>query len=176
MGHIFILDKMYFKTKVKEKRYYIMIKRINTGKDIILIHIYVGNISSVNQSCPTLCDSMDYSMPCFPVHHHLLEHAQTHVHRVVMLSTHLILRRPLLLCLQPFPASQSFPRSQLFASGGESIRVSASASVLSMNLQDWFPLVHCFDLLAVQGTLQSLLQHRSSKALILQHSAFFRIL
>ena len=136
MGHIFILDKMHFKTKVKEKRYYIMIKSINTGKDIILIHIYVGNISSVNQSCTTLCDSVDYSMPGFPVHHQLLEHAQTHVHRVVMLSTHLILCRPLLLCLQPFPASQSFPRSQLFASGGQSIRVSASASVLSMNLQD----------------------------------------
>ena len=64
--------------------------------------------------------------------------------------------------------------SQLFASGGQSIGVSASTSVLPMNTQglisfrmDWL------DLLAVQGTLKSLLQHRSSKASILPHSAFF---
>ena len=56
--------------------------------------------------------------------------------------------------------------SQFFASGGQSIAVPASASVLLMNI-DWF------DLLAVQGTLKSLLQHHSSKAAILQRSAFF---
>ena len=59
---------------------------------------------------------------------------------LVMLSNHLILCRPLLLCLQSFPASGSFPRSQFFASGGQSIRVSSSTSVLSMNTQDWSPL------------------------------------
>ena len=69
--------------------------------------------------------------------------------------------------------------SQLFASGGQSIGVSASTSVLPMNTQDWLGgLVGSFrmdrlDLLAVQGTLKSLLQHHSSKASILQHSAFF---
>ena len=77
---------------------------------------------------------------------------------------------------QSFPASGSFPMSQLFASGGRSIGVSASVSVLPMNTHpkglisfrmDWF------DLLAVQGTLKSLLQHHSSKASILQRSAFF---
>ena len=47
---------------------------------------------------------------------------------------------PFSSCLQPFPASGSFQRSQLFATGGQSIEVSASASVLSMNIQDWFPL------------------------------------
>ena len=47
---------------------------------------------------------------------------------------------PFFSCLQSFPASGSFPMSQLFASGGQSIRVSASASVLPMNIQDWFPL------------------------------------
>ena len=71
--------------------------------------------------------------------------------------------------LQSFPASESFPMSWFFASVDQSIRVSASISVFSKNIQDWFLL----DLLAVQGTLKSLLQHRSSKASILQCSAFF---
>ena len=57
----------------------------------------------------------------------------------VMPSNHLILCRPFSSCPQSFPASGSFPMSQLFESGGRSIGVSASASVLSMNIQDWFP-------------------------------------
>ena len=56
---------------------------------------------------------------------------------------------------------------------GQSIGVSASASVLSMNIQDWFPRMDWFDFFAVQGTFKSLLQHRSWKASILQCSAFF---
>ena len=76
-------------------------------------------------------------------------------------------------CLQSFAASGSFPMSQFFASSGQNIRVSASASVLPMTIQDRFPLgLTWFDLLAVQGTLKSLLQHHSSKASILPHSAF----
>ena len=63
--------------------------------------------------------------------------------------------------------------SQFFASGGQSIGVSASASVLPMNIQDISFRVDWLDLLAVQGTLKSLLQHRSSKASILWCSAFF---
>ena len=59
--------------------------------------------------------------------------------------------------------------SQFFALGGQSIGVSASASILPMNIQDWF------DLLAVQGILKSLLQHHSSEASILQLSAFFMV-
>ena len=80
---------------------------------------------------------------------------------------------PFSSCLQSFPASGSFQMSQFFTSGGQSIGVSASASVLPMNIQDWFPLGWTVDLLAVQGTLKSLLQHHSSKASVLQHSAFF---
>ena len=82
---------------------------------------------------------------------------------------------PFSSCPQSFPASGSFQMIQLFASGGQSIRVSASTSVPPMNTglisfrMDWL------DLLAVQGTLKSLLQHRSSKASILQHSAFFTV-
>ena len=59
---------------------------------------------------------------------------------LVMPSNHLILCCPLLLCPQSFPASGSFPVSQFFASGAQSIRASASASVLPMNIQNWFPL------------------------------------
>ena len=59
---------------------------------------------------------------------------------LVMPSNHLILCCPFSSHLQSFPASGSFPMSPFFASGGQSIRVSASASVLPMNIQDWFPL------------------------------------
>ena len=61
---------------------------------------------------------------------------------------------------------------QFFVSGGQSIGVSASTPIPPMNIQDWFPLGY---LLAVQGTLKSLLQHHSSKASILWRSAFFII-
>ena len=75
---------------------------------------------------------------------------------------------------QSFPASGSFQISQLFVSGGQSIRVSASPSVLPMNIQDLiFFRLDWLDLLAVQETLESLLQHQSSKASILLHLAFF---
>ena len=91
--------------------------------------------SSVTQSCPTLCDPMDCSTPGLPVHHQLLELAQTHVHPTISSSG-----VPFSSCLQSFPASVSFQISQFFASGGQGIGVSASASVLPMNIQDWFPL------------------------------------
>ena len=116
---------------------------------------------------------MNHSMPGLPVYHQLQELAQTHVHRVgdAIQPSHPLL--PFFSCLQSFPASGSFTRSQFFASGGQSIGVSASASVLPMTSvlvsfrMDWL------DLLAVQGTLKSLLQHHSSKVSILRCSAFF---
>ena len=64
--------------------------------------------------------------------------------------------------------------SQFFTAGGQSIGVSTSASVLPTNIQISFG-IDWFDLLSVQGTLKSLLQHHSSKASVLQHSAFFRV-
>ena len=97
-----------------------------------------GCCRSAAKSRPTLCDPMGCSTPGFPVHHHLPEPAQTHVHWVVMPSNHLILCRPLLLLPSTFPSIMSFPMSQLFASGGQS--TGSSASVLPMNIQDWFPL------------------------------------
>ena len=94
---------------------------------------------SVAQLCPTLCDSMDYSMSGFPVLHCLPELAQTHVHWVsdaIQPSHPLSSPSPPTLNL---PASGSFLVSQLFASGGQSIAASALASGLLMNIQDWFP-------------------------------------
>jgi len=80
---------------------------------------------------------------------------------------------PLFSCLQSFPASGSFPVSQFFAAGGQSIGVSASALILPMNIQDWSPLGWAgWNSLQSKG-LKSLLQHHSSKASILQCSAFF---
>ena len=83
---------------------------------------------------------------------------------------------PFSSCSQSLPASGSFPMSQLFAWGGQSIGVSASASVLPMNTQDWSPSGWTGWLsLQSKGTLKSLLQHHSSKASILQRSAFFTV-
>ena len=93
-----------------------------------------------SQLCPTLCNPMDCSMPDFPVHHQLLEPTQTHVQCVsdAIQPSHLLSSSsPPALNLSQH---QSFQMSQFFASGGQSIGASASASVLSMNSQDWFPL------------------------------------
>ena len=83
---------------------------------------------------------------------------------------------PFSSCPQSLPASESFPMSQLFAWGGQSIEVWALASVLPMKTQDWSPLEWTgWISLQVKGTLKSLLQHHSSKAAILQGSAFFTV-
>ena len=87
-----------------------------------------------------LCDLIDCSTPGFPVLHCLLELAQTHVHWVMIPSHHLIFCHPFLLLPSVFPASGSSPMCRLFASGGQSIGASVSASVLPVNIQDWFPL------------------------------------
>ena len=96
--------------------------------------------SSVAQSCPTLCDPMNRSTPDLPVHHQSLESTKFMSIDSVMPSNHLILCHPLLLLPQSFPALGSFQISQLFAQGGQSIGVSASTSVLPMNIQCLFPL------------------------------------
>ena len=94
----------------------------------------------------------------------------------MMPSNHLILCHPLLLLPSVFPYIRSFPVSCLFATGGQNIGASASSSVLPMNIQGFISFkIDWFDLLAVQGTLKSLLQHHSSKASTLQHSSFFMV-
>ena len=96
--------------------------------------------SSVAQMCQTVCDPMDCSTPGFPVHHQLLELAQTHVHRIgdaIQPSHSLSSPSPPTFKLSQH---QGLFMSQFFASGGQSIGLSASTSVLPMNIQDWFPL------------------------------------
>ena len=88
------------------------------------------------QSCLTLCDPTDCTTPGFPILHHLPKFVQTHVHWV---SDAIQPSRPLSSPSPPaFPALGSFLMSQLFPTGGQN--TGASASVLPMNIQDWFPL------------------------------------
>ena len=114
-------------------------------------------------------------MPGLPVHHQLLEFIQTHVHRVSD-AIHLILCRPLLLPPSVFPSIRVFSKKSVLHirwpkywsfSFSFSISPSNVYSGLISFRTDWF------DILAVQGTLKSLLQHHSSKASILWQSAFF---
>ena len=117
---------------------------------------------------------MDCNTPGFPVHHQLLELTQTHVHQVSDASSHIILGRPLLLLPSIFPSIRVFSSESVlcirwpkFWSFIFSISPSNEYSGLTFFRIDWF------DLHAVQGTLKNLLQYHSSKASILQRSAFF---
>ena len=143
-------------------------------KGILLISEVRYQFSSVAQSCLILCDPMNCSTPGLPVHHQLPELLRFMSIKSVMPSSHLILCRPLFL-LFPIPPS---------------IRVFSNESTLRMRWPKYWSFsfsispsneysglisfrIDQFDLLAVQGTLKSLLQHHSSKASILQRSAFF---
>ena len=117
---------------------------------------------------------MNRSTPGLPVHHQLPEPTQTHVHESVMPSSHLILCRPLLLLTSIFPSIGVFSNESAlrirwpkYWSFSFSIIPSIEIPGLISFRTDWL------DLLAVQGTLKSLLQHHSSKASILRCSAFF---
>ena len=131
--------------------------------------------SSVAQSCLTLCDPMNHSTPGLPVHHQLPEFTQTHVHRVndaIQPSHPLSSSSP--LAPNPSQHQSLFQESTLrmrwprYWSFSFSIIPSKEIPGLIFRM-DWL------DLLAVQGTLKSLLQHHSSKASILQCSAFFTV-
>ena len=118
--------------------------------------------------CPALCDPVCSSMPGHPVLHRLWAFPVIHVHCHPTISSSVALFS---FCLQSFPASGSFPMIWLLASGVQSIRASAvSPSSKSSGLISF--KIDQFDLLAVQGTL---LQHHSSEASILRHSAFFLV-
>ena len=129
--------------------------------------------SSVTQSCLTLCDPMDCSTPGFPVHHQLPELAQTYALQAGDAIQRLILCCPLLLLPSIFPTIRLFSNKSVFHirwpkywSFSFSISPSNEYSGLIFRMD-------LLDLLAVQGTLKSLLQHHSSKASIPQCSAFF---
>ena len=100
--------------------------------------MYSIQFSSVAQLSLTVCDPMDCSTPGLPVHHQLLELTQTHAHRVSHAIQPSYLCHPLLLPPSIIPSIRIFSVSQFFTSGGQSIRVSASASVsvLPTNIQN----------------------------------------
>ena len=133
-------------------------------------------LSSVTQVCPTLCDPVNRSTPGLPVHHQLLEFTQTHVHRVgdAIQPSHLL--------SSPSPPAHIPPSIRVFSSESTlrmrwpnywsfSFNISPSKDhpgLISFRM-DWL------DLLTVQGTLKSLLQHHSSNASILWRSAFLTV-
>ena len=124
--------------------------------------------SSVAQSCLTLCDPMNRSMPGLPVHHQLPESTQTLSIKSMMPSSHLIICRPLLLLPSIFPSIRVFSNESAlhirwlkYWSFSFNISPSNEHPGLISFRMDWL------DFLAVQGTLKSLLQHHSSKAPIL---------
>ena len=139
----------------------------------VCTYIYYDICScSVAQSCQTLCDHMDCSTPGFPILHHLSELAQTHIHWVGDAIQPIHPLSPLLLLPSIFPSLGVFSnKSALHIRGPKywSFSFSPSNSELISFRMDWF------DLLAVQRTLKSLLQHHSSKASILWLSAFFLV-
>ena len=137
----------------------------------ILNNFFFNQFNSVTQSCPTLHKPMDCSMPGFPVHHQLPELTQTHIHWVGD-AIHFILCHPLLLRTSIFPSIRVFSNESILCirwpkDWSFSISPSNEYSGLISFRMDWL------DLLAVQWTLKSLLQHHSSKASILWPSAFF---
>ena len=127
--------------------------------------------NSVTQSCPPLCDPMDCSLPGFPVHHQLPGRVQTHVHQV---GDAIQPSNPLLLLPSIFPSIRAVsnelvlhikcPKYWSFSMSP----FNEYSGLISFRI-DWL------DLPAVQGTLNSLLQHHSLKASILQCSAFFMV-
>ena len=149
----------------------------------LLVYIILHNeklfssvqFSSVAQSCPTLCDPIypDHSTPGLPVHHQLPEFTQTHIHQV---SDAIQPSHPLSSSSPPAPNPSQhqsiFQWKYFFSLGGQSIgSFSFSISPSNEHLGLIFFRMYWLDLLAVQGTLKSLLQHHSSKASFLRHSA-----
>ena len=144
LGHVLIEGSHVPSYQKKKKKWDFIIKeeeKKGCWRTISrVIECMRNQFSSVTQACPTLCDPMDCSTPGFPVHLQLLEPTQTHVRWVgdaIQPSHPLSSPSPPVLS---FPALGSFPTSRFFTSGGQNIGVSASASVLPMNIQDWFPL------------------------------------
>ena len=128
--------------KSKSERIYVYIELIHFAVQQKLTHHCKATVqfSSVTQSCLTLCEPMDCSMPGLPVHHKLQSLPKLMFIELVMPNNHLILCHPILLPCSIFPIIRVFQMSQLFPSGGQSIGVSAATSVLPMNTQDWSPL------------------------------------
>ena len=154
----------------------VFIERTGAEAEAPILWTLDVSVQCSTQSCPTLCNPMDYTMPGFPVHHQLLELAQIHFLQV---TDAIQLFHPL---SSPSPPAFNFSYHGVFSSESVlcirwpkywsfSFSISPSneySGLISLRI-DWL------DLLAVQGTLKSLLQHHSSKASILWYSAFFMV-
>ena len=151
---------------------------VHLSTEVSVCHCKFSSLqfSSVAQSCPTLCDPMNHSTPGLPVHHHLPEFTQTHVHRVRDTI------QPSHPWSSPSPSAPNPSQHQRFSNESTllmrwpkywsfSYRIIPSKEIpgLISFRMDWL------DLFAVQGTLKSLLQHYSSKASILRCSTLFTI-
>ena len=148
-------------------------KRVFTCFQRVSSQILISQFNSVTQSCPTLCDPMNQSTPGLPVHHQLPESTQTHAHWVgdaIQPSHPLSSPSPALnLSQHQGLSNESALRIKWPKYWSFSFNISPSnehPELISFRM-DWL------DVLAVQGTLKSLLQHHSSKASILWHSALF---
>ena len=132
--------------------------------------------SSIAQSCPTLCNPMNHSMPGLPVHHQLLEFTQPHIHRVNDVN-----QPPYPLSSPSPPAPNSSKHQCLFQwvnSSHEVAKVQSFSFSIIPSKEHPGPIslrMDWLDLLALQGTLRSLLQHHSSKVSILRCSACFMV-
>ena len=153
--------------------YYLLNRQVSSSpREYINFLTLSWKFSSVAQSCPTLCDPMDCSMPGFPAHHQLPELAQTQVHQFSDAT------QPSHPRSSPSPPALSLFQNKVFPNESvphirwpkyQSFSFSISPSneysgMISFRI-DWL------DLLAAQGTLESLLEHHSSKASIIRHSA-----
>ena len=155
-------------------RFYVL-QSLSQGPRPLGLHQCLSVVDvKVDQSCLTLWDPMNCSTPGLPVHHQLPEFTQTHLHWVgdaIQPSHPLSSPSPPTLNLSQhqglFKWVSSFHQVPKYWSFSFSISPSNEHPRLISSRMDWL------DLLAVQGTLKSLLQHHSSKASILQHSAFF---
>ena len=139
---------------------------------LLPVSYHLGSVQSLSRV--QLCSSMDDRTLGFPVHHQVPELAQTHVHRVSDAIQPLILCHPLLLLPSIFPSIRVFSNESVlhirwpeYWNFSFSISPSKEYSGLISFRMDWL------DLLAVEGTLKSLLQHHCLKTLIVWHSAFF---
>ena len=167
--HILMLLSLSFQSNYYRKLFLYLVVVIYIFYIFLLAKF---SLTSIIQLCPTVCSPMDCSTPGFPIHEQfqsLLKFMSIQLWCHPTISSSVV---PFSCCLRSLPASGSFQMSQLFPSGGQSIRsfnISPSSEYSGLNSfrMDWL------DLLAVQGTLKSLLQHHSSKASILRHSAFF---
>ena len=160
----FMLWGRYLRTQLRDR---VWATGVGRGPGPLTLAVVVQSL------CPILYNPMEYSKPGFPILHRLLEFAQVHVESM-MLSDHLILCHPPLLLPSIFPSIRVFCNElALFIRWPKywsfSISPSSEYSGLISFRIDWL------DLLAVQGTFKSLLQNHSSKALILQCSAFFMV-